>query len=101
MGELDDFQCRIKVRPVKDWFNDPVVTEGNCPPCLIAPLSSYYLGALEAAGEKAMANELKQSFVDGDILTIVQKLDTIKASVGKELSNKLRNLDCFAQSFKG
>ena len=100
MDELDDFQCKIKVRPVEEWFNDEQAAKEGCPPCLIAPLSGYYLGTLEAAGETAVAAALKQSFADGDILTIVRKLDSIKTDVGEALSKQLRNLDCFAQSFK-
>jgi len=94
----DDFVCTIKVRPVREWVDDD--NAEGCPPCLIAPLSSYYLGALEKAGETKIAGELKQAFEKGDILTICDKLDTIKSDVGESLSKQLRNLDCYAQTFK-
>ena len=96
---MDDFVCDIKVRSVVEWVTDQTISE-NCPPCLIAPLSSYYLGALEKAGEKKLASELLEVFEAGDLLTISKKLDTIKADVGEALSTKLRDLDCFAQTFK-
>ena len=95
---MDDFECKIKVRPVADWVEDK--NSEVCPPCLIAPLSSYYLGKLEEAGETELATELKQLFEAGDVLTISQKLDTIKTNVGEALRKQLRNLDCFAQTFK-
>ena len=95
---MDDFECNIEVRPVAEWVGDKK-PEG-CPPCLIAPLSGYYLGALEEAGETKLATELKQLFKEGDVLTISKKLDSIKTNVGEALRKQLRNLDCFAQTFK-
>ena len=97
---MDDFECKIEVRPVSEWVGDKKPREEGCPPCLIAPLSSYYLGALEEAGETKLASELKQLFEEGNVLTIAKKLDNIKTDVGEALRIKLRNLDCFAQTFK-
>jgi hypothetical protein len=94
----DDFKCNINVRPISEWVKDN--NSPGCPSCLIAPLSSFYLGVLEEEGENNLANELKETFEKGDILTICEKLDSIKLDVGEVLSNKLRNLDCFAQTFK-
>lgn len=98
MSLMDDFRCNIEVRPVSDWVGDKKA-EG-CPPCLIAPLSSYYLGTLQEAGETKLVAELKQVFEEGDVLTISKKLDSIKTDVGEALRKQLRDLDCFAQTFK-
>ena len=97
---MDNFVCNIEVRPVAKWVFDEQANKEGCPPCLIAPLSSYYLGALEKAGETELAAELKKAFAEGDILTISKKLDNIKTDVGEALSKQLRNLDCYAQTFK-
>ncbi|KKM20469.1 hypothetical protein LCGC14_1645210 [marine sediment metagenome] len=97
---MDDFECKIKVKPIFEWVNGEPVDEKDCPPCLIAPLSSYYLATLEDAGEAKLAGELKVLFEKGEVLTIAEKLDSIKTDVGDALSKQLRNLDCFAQSFK-
>ncbi len=96
----EDFQCNITVKPVAKWVDDKTANEKGCPPCLIAPLSSYYLAALEDAGETKLATELKGLFEKGEVLTIAEKLDSIKTDVGDALSKQLRNLDCFAQTFK-
>jgi hypothetical protein len=96
--ELDDFVCNIEVKPVADWVEDEEA-EG-CPECLIKPLSSFYLGVLEKEGEEKLAEELKAVFKEGDVLTISKKLDSIKTDAGKALRKQLRNLDCFAQTFK-
>uniref|UniRef100_A0A6M3MBK1 Uncharacterized protein n=1 Tax=viral metagenome TaxID=1070528 RepID=A0A6M3MBK1_9ZZZZ len=97
---MEQFKCKIKVAPVAKWLDDKVANEEGCPPCLIAPLSSYYLAALEDAGETKLAGELKDLFEKGEVLTIAEKLDSIKTDVGDALSKQLRNLDCFAQTFK-
>ena len=97
---MEDFKCTVKVKPIADWVDDKVANEEGCPPCLIAPLSSYYLAALEDAGETKLATELKELFEKGEVLTIAEKLDSIKTNVGDALSKQLRNLDCFAQTFK-
>ena len=97
---MDDFVCDIEVKPIVDWVSDKKPRGEDCPPCLIAPLSGYYLGALEEAGETKLAAELKKVFAGGDVLTISKKLDSIKTDVGEALKKQLRNLDCFAQTFK-
>ena len=97
---MEQFKCKIKVAPVAKWLDDKVANEEGCTPCLIAPLSSYYLAALEDAGETKLAGELKDLFEKGEVLTIAEKLDSIKTDVGDALSKQLRNLDCFAQTFK-
>jgi len=97
-SDLEGFKCEIEVKPIADWVEDEKA-EG-CPPCLISPLSSLYLGTLEEEGEEQLASELKKVFKEGDVLTISKKLDSIKTDVGESLRNQLRNLDCFAQTFK-
>lgn len=96
----EDFVCTIVPKPIGEWVSEEKKDEADCPPCLMAPLSSYYLGALEAGGESRLAGELKSLFDEGNVLTIAQKLDTIKSDVGEALRKQLINLDCFAQTFK-
>ena len=64
---------------------------------MIAPLASYYAGALEEAGESKLANDLKDVFEKGDILTIAKNMDTIKRRVGDKLRQDLEKLDCMVQ----
>ena len=98
---IEDFKCPLpKIESVEKWVQRKPTDENDCPPCLIAPLSSYYLGALNEAGEGKLAEELKEVFNSGDILTIARKLDSIKSEVGEALKNELKDLDCFAQVFK-
>ena len=97
---MDKVECKIAIRPIREWVEDKKAGKEGCPPCLITPLAGYYLGALQEAGETKLAAELEEVFGEGDVLTISQKLDTIKADVGEDLSNQLRKLDCFAQTFK-
>jgi len=100
MATIKDFKCPLsEVESIEKWVAKGETKE-DCPPCLIAPLSSYYLGALAEAGEDKLATELEQAFEQGDILTIAKKLDNIKSEVGEALRAELREMDCFAQVFK-
>lgn len=93
----DDFVCPLdKIASVEEWANGPE-TEENCPPCLMAPLASMYLGELIDAGEHELGKNLEKVFENGDLLTIAKELDRIKGKVGEPLRNKLEELDCFAQ----
>lgn len=97
--EETSFACPLsKVALLEEWVqtNPP----DSCPPCLIAPLASYYLGILQEAGEQELATELENTFHDGDALTIARSMDKIKASVGSTIKTNLENLDCMAQIHK-
>ncbi len=93
---MDDFECKIAIKPISEWVNE----KEGCPPCLLSPLASYYLGVLNEAGETNLVEELRKTFEDGNVLTISKKLDSIKSDVGEAVRKQLRNLDCFAQTFK-
>lgn len=97
---MDDFTCNLeKVLSIKEWLQTPE-TDDSCPPCMIAPLASYYLGALQDARETRLANRLQEIYEGGDALTIAEELDRIKSAVGESLKSELKTLDCMAQSFK-
>jgi len=97
---IDDFVCELsKVLSIKDWF-ERGETKDSCPPCMITPLASYYVGVLEEVGETELAEHLKQTYEQGDALTIAEELDRIKLDAGTELKSELEKLDCMAQSFK-
>ena len=96
---MEGFTCKLKTKTVTDWIRENK-DDPSCPPCLIPPLASYYLGALEKAGEKELAAQLKKVFEDGSLLTTCQELDRIKSEGGEALGKELIDLDCFAQSYK-
>jgi hypothetical protein len=95
----ETFTCKITVRPVSEWLEGGEV-DGNCPPCLIKPLTEMYLGALKDGNDKEHVKTLKKAWKSGDALTIAETLDTIKAEVGDNLRKNLVELDCMAQSHK-
>jgi len=98
---MDDFTYTLKnVQPMAEWVETPE-TEERCPPCLISPIASEYLGELSKAGETKLAGELKRAYESKDIPTIAKALDVIKSKVGDTpLLKSLLDLDCFAQVFK-
>ena len=98
---IENFKCPLnneQILPITKFIEKD--DDESCGPCTIAPLSSYYMGALEEAGEGKLAQELKKAYDTGDILTIAEKLDSIKSEVGEALKEELKELDCFAQVFK-
>jgi hypothetical protein len=84
--------------PVLDWLQQPERPD-HCPPCLITPLAENYLGALNKKAPEAAA-KLMSAWETGDALTIADTMDKIKVEVGDDLRNRLKSLDCQAQSFK-
>lgn len=93
------FTCKINVRPVYDWLKAGE-KDGNCPPCLMKPLTGMYLSTLKEAKATDQVKSLKTAWKSGDALTIAKTLDTIKAEVGDNLRKNLVELDCMAQSHK-
>ena len=99
---MEGLKCTLnekEIKTVEDWANGSK-TDENCPPCLMAPLASMYLGTLREANENELAERLEKVFEDGDLLTIARNLDSIKGDVGEPLRKELRELDCFAQVHK-
>ena len=100
MPELEDFACMLsKIEPLEEWFSVKD-DEESCRPCKLQPLASMYVGELEEVGEQELADSLKATFEEGDILTIAQTMDAIKASVEDNTRKSLEKLDCFTQSLK-
>jgi hypothetical protein len=85
---------------MEDFVREPPDDPKICPPCVMAPLASYYLATLKKAGEIEQAKILERAWEKTDILTIAQAMDKIKKEVGDDLKKELESFDCFAQSFK-
>lgn len=101
MDDIDDFICPLnKVELMGEWIKGETDSEEDCRSCLLAPVAGWYNSKLKDAGEHELAAQLEEVFNEGDPLTITQKLDTIKASVGKPLKLTLEKYDCMCQTFK-
>lgn len=94
----DRSKCEIPVIPLAEWVEN--AGPDQCPPCVITPLASHYVGALEEAGEVDLAENLKKVYESGDVLTIAKELDSIKANVGESLKDVLMDFDCMGESWK-
>ncbi len=97
---MEGFVCNRVVKPIAEWVREENTKQ--CPPCLVKPLASSYLGALNAAGPEAAPQvaKLNEAWDTADMLTIAKALDTIKLEVGENLKKELVELDCFAQSYE-
>lgn len=89
--------CPIPIQPMAEWV------KGNtkqCISCVITPVAEHYLGALEDAGETEHAFRLTKAYEGGNLLTIAEIMDRIKAAVGDTLKDKLEGFDCMGQTFE-
>lgn len=100
----EEFKCSLKeIKPIQQWLAEgkTVNEEGeNCPPCLLQPLGSFYLGILEEAGLKEEAAGLQDIWKDQDGEKSAKMLDAIKTRVPEDIKKKLLEIDCSAQSYR-
>lgn len=81
------------------WVQQP---DGNgvCRPCLLAPVTQWYMDTLRAAGMGGLVADLEGA-VDGGEVALAAKLDEVKEKVPDEVRARLREFDCHAQLYKG
>lgn len=102
MSDEEKFVCPLpKVPSLEEWWKRGETKE-NCPPCLLLPLASYYVGTLEERGLVDQANRLKEVHdkANGDGLPIAIEMDRIKKEVPPEVLKELEDFDCMAVTFK-
>lgn len=95
--ELQKCSCE-NVTPLLKWFEQEDPNPDVCRSCYLPKLASFYIGVLEEKGETTQVEKLKGVWEQGEILTIAETMDTIKASVEEPLRNALKELDCEVQS---
>lgn len=81
------------------WVQQPSA-DGICRPCLLPPVTQWYMDALKGGGMDNLAMELEGS-IDGGEVALATKLDDIKSKVPPEMKARLREFDCHAQLYQG
>jgi hypothetical protein len=81
------------------WVQQPN-GEGPCRPCLLAPVTQWYMDVLKTGGMEELATELERA-VDGGEVELAAKLDEVKGRVSPEVRARLKEFDCHAQLYKG
>jgi hypothetical protein len=81
------------------WVQQPN-GDGPCRPCLLAPVTQWYMDVLKTAGMDNLATDLEGA-VDGGEIALATKLDEVKSKVPPEVSARLKEFDCHAQLYKG
>lgn len=71
-----------------------------CRPCLLPPLIQWYREELQEKGLDNFADEIKTVVENGDPLLIAKKFDEIKEKVPDDVKQRLREFDCYAQTYK-
>lgn len=81
------------------WVQQPS-GDGLCRPCLLAPVTQWYMDVLRTEGMHGLATDLEGA-VDGGDVALAAKLDEVKGRVAPELRARLKEFDCHAQLYKG
>jgi hypothetical protein len=84
---------------MEDWVQQPG-EGGVCRPCLLAPVTQWYMDVLNTAGQNGLAAELEGA-VDGGETALAAKLDEVKGRVPPEVRARLQEFDCHAQLYRG
>ena len=89
------------VLPMEQWIKETPETEELCPPCLLAPLASWYTDTLREAGESDLAEMVNTEASSPDTTPerLAKTLDSVKGQVPQTVSESLRSLDCSVQMY--
>lgn len=71
-----------------------------CRPCLLPPLIQWYMEELREKGFDNFADEIKTVVEGGDPLLMAEKFDEVKEKVPDNVKQRLREFDCYAQTYK-
>lgn len=82
-----------------NWVQQPD-PRGQCRPCLLAPVTQWYVETLKGGGRDDLVAALEGA-IDGGEVALAAKLDEVKTTVSLELRARLREFDCHAQLYKG
>jgi G3E family GTPase len=88
----------VSVIDMATWVQQPN-GDGPCRPCLLAPLTQWYMDVLRTGGRDDLAAALEGA-VDGGEVVLATKLDEVKGEVSPELRARLKEFDCHAQLYK-
>jgi hypothetical protein len=81
------------------WVQQPS-GDGLCRPCLLAPVTQWYMDVLKTQGMNDLASTLEGA-IDGGEVALATKLDEVKSQVPAEVRARLKEFDCHAQLYKG
>ena len=95
-GEKVDNEKSCPATSMKEWVGG-AQKEGECRPCLMAPVTQWYRDELQERGRADLAEKIEKAVDAGE--DVASLLDAIKAEVGEEVANRLRDFDCSAQSY--
>ena len=95
--------CPIELKPMEKWVqeDDPKL----CRPCMLGPVTRWYIEELTEQGHKEAAEEIKKTADETNtdniesVLTLCRKFDNVKDQVEEPLRERLKDFDCAAQTF--
>ena len=89
------------VVPMEQWVRDTPETEQFCPPCLMGPLTQWYVETLQDSGETTLAQLVEKAANNTDLSPeqLAQTLDQVKTEAPEAVRAELLNLDCSVQTY--
>jgi len=75
--------------------------DSKCRSCLLPPVIQWYRDELQEKGLDNLADEIKIEVENGDPLLIAKRFDEIKEKVPSDVKERLKEFDCYAQTYKG
>ena len=89
------------VIPMEQWVRETPETEEFCPPCLMGPLTQWYVETLKESGEDSLAQQVEQAAGNVDLSPeqLAQTLDEVKTQAPEATRAQLMDLDCSVQTY--
>lgn len=90
--------CPIELLSLEEWLKKES-PHGNCKPCLLTPLTQWYVSELEERGETKEANTIREITQAKNTTPelLAKELDAIKKRSNEDLKERLKDLDCEIQ----
>jgi len=85
---------------MEEWIQNEHES-AECRSCLLPPIIQWYRNELQEKGLDNLADEIKIEVEGGDPLLMAKKFDEIKERVPDDLKSRLKEFDCYAQTYKG
>lgn len=91
----------VNVEDMEQWVQaeDPA---GLCRPCLLGPVTSWYIESLQENGHEELARQLGETATNENLtpVELARQLDGAKKAVAPEVRERLLDFDCSAQSYQ-
>lgn len=84
-----------QAKPMEEWIK----RDGkNCKPCMMGPVTAWYIEELNENRQHNLAKQVETSAVKSSPQELCKTLDEVKSKVEEKLRERLLDFDCAAQT---